>query len=272
MIRKTIKVIGLIFGFFLFFASIGGILNSEYVFASILLIISLIIIYYSSPKTIQKAIKNNGNYKYDDLKDFEKSLETTIKNKEVKSFKLDAESMNLEKWQYLKKKYPMLQMPYNNELHEDYQKNLNMFKSHENDIKNGKTLSLYEFEEEIVRQFSKEFLPTYEIKNVAPILISTKIAGFRYHDFKKKEVKLMLEMDSFQELKLVREEENEFDFYAVKLMWQNYHLGYVPRDYSKQVAEAIDIGDDVDCWLIDYSNTGNIDERTSIHINIKVNN
>lgn len=54
---------------------------------------------------------------------------------------------------------------------------------------------------------------------------SFNIAGFKYYDgpFAFKELEIGTE------LRLILEEDNQFDPYAIKIVYKDFHLGYVPR-------------------------------------------
>ena len=75
-------------------------------------------------------------------------------------------------------------------------------------------------------------------------------------------------MDPLQELTLEREPGNKFDYFAVKILWESYMLGYVPSKYSTEVSQVIDEKRAISCWMIGYDSFGSIDDRTSIEIRI----
>ncbi len=84
----------------------------------------------------------------------------------------------------------------------------------------------------------------------------------------KKEVKEMLEMSTFEILDLEAEPDNRYDSDAVKVMWEGYFIGYIPRDHSYNVSAALDDGFNVGCILRQYYTTGPLDERAQIEIRI----
>ena len=43
-------------------------------------------------------------------------------------------------------------------------------------------------------------------------------------------------------LKLVREEENKFDPYAVAIYYEDYKLGYIPRGENEMICKFLDLG------------------------------
>lgn len=46
-----------------------------------------------------------------------------------------------------------------------------------------------------------------------------------------------------EELSYIREEQNEFDPYAIIVLWNESKIGYIPREYAKLIASEIDIED-----------------------------
>ena len=73
----------------------------------------------------------------------------------------------------------------------------------------------------------------------ASILVqSSLLAGFRYYDAGA----LWDEMKVGDALKLVREPDNPHDANAVRVEWQEYQLGYVPRRENADVARQLDRG------------------------------
>lgn len=83
-----------------------------------------------------------------------------------------------------------------------------------------------------------EFVPVFD-KNK----IEFEIAGTRYSNDISKNEKVLKVNDV---LYLEREENNKYDTYAIKVMCQKenntYHLGYVPRYYSKELSELLNSG------------------------------
>jgi len=73
----------------------------------------------------------------------------------------------------------------------------------------------------------------------ASILVqSSPLAGFRYYDARA----LWDEMKVGDALALVREPDNPYDANAVRVEWNGYQLGYVPRRENADVARQIDRG------------------------------
>lgn len=209
-----------------------------------------------------------ADHPFPDLMPFEKEFDRAIKLKMNKTVSMNSLDLTKEKWDYLQKKYPQLDIPVTHEfhkMHKIYKKNFEKVRS---DVGAGNTFSLTEYEEKILRVFVEKELPGTILNVERPSIIKTDIAGFRFHDYKKKAVKEMLAMDPLQELNLEREPDNKFDYFAVKILWENYQLGYVPSKYSTEVSEALDENISISCWMVNYDNFGPIDERTSIEIRI----
>ncbi len=69
-------------------------------------------------------------------------------------------------------------------------------------------------------------------------LANFHIAGFGYWDG----------CEAFEYLKIgtrldfVREENNQFDPYAVAIYYKNYKLGFIPRDSNQEISKYLDMG------------------------------
>ena len=277
MLKKILKINGLVIGILIIMGSFGGFLSGDFIFSVLFLSLGIFLSYKCLPKRMKVAVSDqistfqpNSKYKYADLIEIERQIEKAIKNKTTGSFNFELSTFTKEKWEYLKGKYPLLELPPNSKIHQYYESNLKYFEELKSKIENEETLCLSEYEEEIIKAFTKQFLPHCHLNIVRPIIIKAPIAGFRFHDYKRKEVKMMLEMDAtFQVLDLVREPTNKYDPYAVRVMWEGFCLGYVPRQYSTMVYKAIDESFEIECLLYEYNKTGNLDDRTTIEITIK---
>lgn len=64
------------------------------------------------------------------------------------------------------------------------------------------------------------------------------IAGFSYWEG----CMIMGQLNIGDEVKLVREEDNKFDPYAVAIMYDGYKLGYIPRTANEQFCALMDQG------------------------------
>lgn len=52
-----------------------------------------------------------------------------------------------------------------------------------------------------------------------------------------------LDKSDFQNISLVREHNNPFDSNAIKVVFGNYHLGYIPKQIAANLAPRIDSGE-----------------------------
>lgn len=102
-----------------------------------------------------------------------------------------------------------------------------------------------------IDNFELSFYDKENIKNIALKLTPTsfrilpssfefKIKGTFYNENWKANSKLIKKGAS---LNLVRDFENEFDPYAIKLRYNDLILGFIPREYSKIISSEIDLND-----------------------------
>lgn len=75
------------------------------------------------------------------------------------------------------------------------------------------------------------------------------LAGFQYHDAPK----LAEHLRPGVQLKLVREPDNEYDPKAVRVMYGENKIGYLPRQYANSFAKQIDRGDVIDVSVFRHS-------------------
>lgn len=79
------------------------------------------------------------------------------------------------------------------------------------------------------------------------------LAGFQYHHGET----LWLQLSVGQMLQLVREPDNRYDDRAVRVEWQGYKLGYIPRLDNAAVSQLLDRGERLlaaIAWLNESSN------------------
>ena len=81
---------------------------------------------------------------------------------------------------------------------------------------------------------SKPFLNTYQEK-ITEVFYAK---GIPYSSSRKRLSKIIKINDK---LELIREENNIYDFYAVKIVFNEEHLGYVPKSISKKIALGMDL-------------------------------
>ncbi|MBO0949456.1 HIRAN domain-containing protein [Fibrella forsythiae] len=69
----------------------------------------------------------------------------------------------------------------------------------------------------------------------------TDIAGIKHHDAPK----IINSLKVGEMVSLVREPNNQFDTYAVKVMYKKYFLGYISAEQVQRVAQSIDDGETI---------------------------
>lgn len=88
------------------------------------------------------------------------------------------------------------------------------------------------------------------------------VAGFQHYDGKKVFSRLKVG-DSLQ---LVREPRNVHDGDAIRVKWQAYTLGYVPRNSNKRLARQIDSGNRLRARITRLSRHRDPDRRVEMEI------
>ena len=89
-------------------------------------------------------------------------------------------------WDYLENKFPQIDIHVTHEfntMHRLYKK----VEKVKPDIIANNTFSLTEYEKKVLRAFVELALPEADPSILRPIIIKTDIAGFRFHDYKKKQ-------------------------------------------------------------------------------------
>lgn len=132
----------------------------------------------------------------------------------------------------------------------------------------GLPISLNEYEIKNMKPFFDVHYPNQVINIISPIIIKTTVAGLQYHDAKKKAVKDMFKEPWGEILDLEREPFNPHGATATKILWNNHFLGYVPREYSKEISESIDLGKNVSASVDDYDANESHFNRLKIEIRI----
>ncbi|MCQ2284043.1 MAG: HIRAN domain-containing protein [Bacteroidales bacterium] len=69
-------------------------------------------------------------------------------------------------------------------------------------------------------------------------LLTSHIAGFSYWDG----AEAFSELKIGTTLKLVREPDNKFDPYAVAIYYEDYKLGFIPRDSNHEISKYLEMG------------------------------
>lgn len=94
------------------------------------------------------------------------------------------------------------------------------------------------------------------------LTIYSKVAGTTFTDFSR------LDVHERDELKLVREPNNEFDKNAIKVMWFSEKIGYIKAPLAKEMAPVMDKGKVYKCFVSNI--TGGTDDKENKGINIRL--
>jgi len=86
--------------------------------------------------------------------------------------------------------------------------------------------------------------------------IETNVAGVFYSDIKKvSNFHLWTEIDTGIELQLEREPNNKCDRNAIKVLYKDCQIGYVPKEHARNLAQLIDCGNNYSCFVDSKSGT-----------------
>lgn len=77
-----------------------------------------------------------------------------------------------------------------------------------------------------------------KIKSNKECFTNCNVAGFTYYEG----CEVLGEMKVGEKVQLVREDENYHDHYAIAVMYNDKHIGYIPRSENRQLAKFIDLG------------------------------
>ena len=88
------------------------------------------------------------------------------------------------------------------------------------------------------------------------------VAGFQHYDGKRVFSRLKVG-DSLQ---LVRESDHQHDRNAIRVEWQGFTLGYVPRNANTDLARQLDFGNHLRARIIRLSRHRDPDRRVEIEI------
>jgi len=73
------------------------------------------------------------------------------------------------------------------------------------------------------------------------------VAGVQHHQYKQ----CLQELSEIELLKMVPEPDNRYDPNAIKLMFGEYQIGYVPKKFSAVVSAALEISN-VECEIVKF--------------------
>ncbi len=97
---------------------------------------------------------------------------------------------------------------------------------------------------------------------VSKILQLSPVAGFQYHHGET----LWPQLAVGQPLQLVREADNRYDSRAVRVEWQGYKLGYIPRLDNSAVSQLLDRGERLEAVIARLAESGNPWERVGVEV------
>jgi len=84
------------------------------------------------------------------------------------------------------------------------------------------------------------------------LLQISPIAGFQYHDGQS----VWGQLRKGHQLNLIRESNNAYDTYAVRIDWKNCKLGYIPRAENYAVAQLLDRGKKLAAQIVELNDNG----------------
>lgn len=88
------------------------------------------------------------------------------------------------------------------------------------------------------------------------------IAGVRFHELNS----VIDEIAEGNKLTLIPEPSNKFDPNAVKIEYQGFMLGYVPKRISSEVVAMIEVGKEVKCILTELNKNADPWEKVKVEI------
>ena len=88
------------------------------------------------------------------------------------------------------------------------------------------------------------------------------LAGFQYHNGEA----LWPQLAVGQTLQLVREADNHYDGRAVRVEWQGYKLGYIPRLDNAAVSQLLDRGEMLEAVIERMEESNNPWERIGVEV------
>ena len=94
------------------------------------------------------------------------------------------------------------------------------------------------------------------------ILQISPVAGFRYYQGEA----LWSQLQEGQMLKLVREPNNPYDNCAVRIDWQEYQLGYIPRMDNTAISQLLDRKEKMSALIIGLKKSNNPWERIRMEV------
>jgi hypothetical protein len=111
-----------------------------------------------------------------------------------------------------------------------------------------------------------EIPQTKWISNSWKILQISPVAGFQYYQGEA----LWPQLQEGQMLKLIREINNPYDNRAVRIDWQGYQLGYIPRMDNTAISQLLDHKEEMSALIIGLKKSNNPWERIEVEVKWRV--
>ena len=102
--------------------------------------------------------------------------------------------------------------------------------------------------------------PAWKVLQVSPL------AGFQYHRGEM----LWPQLAPGQPLALVRETENPYDPRAVRVDWNGFKLGYIPRADNAAISQLLDRGEALEASIHELKESFNPWERMKVEVTWRI--
>ncbi|HEY3326815.1 MAG TPA: HIRAN domain-containing protein [Novimethylophilus sp.] len=93
-------------------------------------------------------------------------------------------------------------------------------------------------------------------------LQTSPVAGFQYHHGDA----LWPQLAVGQPITLTREADNPYDERAVRVEWQSFKLGYIPRLDNAAISQLLDRGETLDALIVGLENSSNSWDRVKVEV------
>lgn len=100
------------------------------------------------------------------------------------------------------------------------------------------------------------------LPSASKTLQTSSLAGFQYHHGEM----LWSQLAIGQPLQLVREPGNAHDPRAVRIDWQGFKLGYIPRLDNAAVAQLLDRGESLEAVIVALNKSSNPWDRIKVEV------
>ena len=72
-------------------------------------------------------------------------------------------------------------------------------------------------------------------------------AGFQYN-----KAKYVDNFKLFEKVELLKDPKNKKDKFAVKIIYKDYHIGFIPQEQSEEVSKLIDSQEEFSAYIYEY--------------------